>query len=211
MILCETRRRQRRMAVHAETEEEYLQKLTKQDESRQRLTEHQQPSPQLEGFIINHDFSFDPFGSEPIFLLQKTTIYKSHFLLLICEDFSMNLKRLQSILDSCKLNLIKLSRDFRQSNRQHHRRIDIIKQYHFKIRLLCSHNYLWKCNPQIPYLDTQSLKSLRNFQRIVLSFIQCIRCCCQQRKQQQINFILGRIYKNALIQLSSLISHNFGL
>ncbi|CAD8143689.1 unnamed protein product [Paramecium octaurelia] len=100
MILCETRRRQRRMAVHAETEEEYLQKLTKQDESRQILLEHQQPSPQLEGFIINHDFSFDPFGSEPIFLLEKTTIYKSHFLLLICEDFSMNLKRLQSILDS---------------------------------------------------------------------------------------------------------------
>ncbi|CAD8151971.1 unnamed protein product [Paramecium pentaurelia] len=100
MILCETRRRQRRNGVHAETEEEYLQKLAKQDECQQILLEHQQPSPQLEGFIINHDFSFDPFSSEPIFLLEKATIYKSHFLLLICEDFSMNLKRLQSILDS---------------------------------------------------------------------------------------------------------------
>ncbi|CAD8060368.1 unnamed protein product [Paramecium sonneborni] len=100
MILCETKRRQRRNGFHAETEEEFLQKLAKEDDNRQMILENQQTSPQLDGFIINHDFSFDPFGSEPIFLIEKTTLYKSHFLLLISEDFSMNLKRLQSILDS---------------------------------------------------------------------------------------------------------------
>ncbi|CAD8141091.1 unnamed protein product [Paramecium octaurelia] len=104
MILCESRRRQRRNGVHAENEQEYLQKLAKEDQSRQMSLEHQQPFQQLEGFIINQDFSFDPFHPEPIILLEKITIYKSHFLLLICEDFSMNIKRLQSILDSQMLD-----------------------------------------------------------------------------------------------------------
>ncbi|CAK68791.1 unnamed protein product (macronuclear) [Paramecium tetraurelia] len=88
-------RRMRSGGVHADSEEDYLNKIGKMEKQQKRKT-YVQETETFEGFIMNSQFTFDCFGGNPIL---KTT-QQSHFILIMIDDFSLSPKRLFNMMEN---------------------------------------------------------------------------------------------------------------
>ncbi|CAD8146013.1 unnamed protein product [Paramecium octaurelia] len=88
-------RRMRSGGVHADSEEDYLNKIGKMEKSQKRRT-YVQETEAFEGFIMNSQFTFDCFGGNQIL---KTT-QQSHFILIMIDDFALSPKRLYNMIDN---------------------------------------------------------------------------------------------------------------
>ncbi|CAD8060311.1 unnamed protein product [Paramecium primaurelia] len=85
-------RRMRSGGVHADSEQDYLNKIGKLEKQRTYVEE----TETFEGFIMNSQFSFTCFGDQQ---MLKTT-QQSHFILIMIDDLALSPKRLQNMIEN---------------------------------------------------------------------------------------------------------------
>ncbi|CAD8145123.1 unnamed protein product [Paramecium pentaurelia] len=88
-------RRMRSGGVHADSEQDYINKIAKMEKQQKRRT-YVQETETIEGFIMNSQFTFDCFGGNQIL---KTT-QQSHFILIMIDDLTLSPKRLQNMIEN---------------------------------------------------------------------------------------------------------------
>ncbi|CAD8076254.1 unnamed protein product [Paramecium sonneborni] len=88
-------RRMRSGGVHADSELDFLNKITKLEKQQKRRT-YIEETETLEGFIMNSQFTFDCFGGNQ--MLKATQ--QSHFILIMIDDFALSPKRLQNMIEN---------------------------------------------------------------------------------------------------------------
>ncbi|CAD8064400.1 unnamed protein product [Paramecium sonneborni] len=88
-------RRMRSGGVHADSEQDFLNKIAKQEKQQKRRT-YVEETETYEGFIMNSQFTFDCFEGNQ---MLKTT-QQSHFILIMIDDYALSPKRLQNMIEN---------------------------------------------------------------------------------------------------------------
>ncbi|CAK81852.1 unnamed protein product (macronuclear) [Paramecium tetraurelia] len=88
-------RRMRSGGVHADSEQDFLNKIGKLEKQQKKRT-YVEETETFEGFIMNSQFTFDCFGGNQIL----KTIQQSHFILIMIDDFALSPKRLQNMIEN---------------------------------------------------------------------------------------------------------------
>ncbi|CAD8074873.1 unnamed protein product [Paramecium sonneborni] len=93
-------RRFRSGGMHANSEEEYLNKIVKLERQQKKKTLDQEDE-YFDGFIVNSEFNFDCIEQPQLSQINQ----KSHFILIMVDDLELSPKRLQNMLeytDNCE-------------------------------------------------------------------------------------------------------------
>ncbi|CAD8153121.1 unnamed protein product [Paramecium pentaurelia] len=93
-------RRFRSGGMHANSEEEYLNKIVKLEKQQKKKT-YNQEDEYFDGFIVNSQFTFDCIEQPQLPQITQ----KSHFILIMIDDLYLSPKRLQNMIeytDNCE-------------------------------------------------------------------------------------------------------------
>lgn len=92
--------------MHANTENEYLTVLmiayglqkVKEMDAQAEIVELDLHS-ELDGFVVNPNFTFESMGSQPLLQIEQVRTFKQHRILMMADDLKLTPRRLQLIIE----------------------------------------------------------------------------------------------------------------